>query len=75
MGVACTRTLRSAYALNARYLSSSATRQAAGDVKTTTQDAPATPSTGSAITRKESAGESIPRHQPDYNATVDHGTS
>ncbi|EGD98034.1 NADH dehydrogenase ubiquinone Fe-S protein 4, mitochondrial [Trichophyton interdigitale] len=75
IGATCTRSIRSAYALNARYLSSSATHQAAGEIKTTTQDAPATPSTGSAITRKEPAGESIPRHQPDYNATVDHGTS
>ena len=43
--------------------------------KTTPQDAPAALAERSSITRKETPSEAMARHQPDYNATVDHGTS
>lgn len=69
------RTVRSAYTANVRYLSSSPLRQAEEPPKTSPEDAPSTPSRGSSMTRKESPSEAMARHQPDYNATVDHGTS
>jgi hypothetical protein len=41
-------------------------------VKTTPSDAP---TTESSVTNKESPSESMARHQPDYDAIVDHATS
>ena len=38
-------------------------------------DAPTTPTKGSSLINKESPAEAMARHQPDYNATIDHGTS
>ncbi|PGH02965.1 hypothetical protein AJ79_07502 [Helicocarpus griseus UAMH5409] len=57
---------------NARYFSRTASQQAE-DPKTSPADAPG--DRGTSVARKESPSEAMARHQPDYNATVDHGTS
>ncbi|OAX83907.1 hypothetical protein ACJ72_01720 [Emergomyces africanus] len=60
---------------NARYLSKTSSQHAEDAPKSSPADAPAALSRGSSITRKETPAEAMARHQPDYNATVDHGTS
>jgi hypothetical protein len=44
-------------------------------VKTSTSDAPGTPNKASSLISKETPSEAMTRHQPDYEATIDHGTS
>lgn len=44
-------------------------------VKTTPSDAPTTHQIESSVINKECSSESMARHQPDYDATVDHATS
>lgn len=65
---------RVAFPVNARFVSSTTIP---GDkaVKTSPSDAPTTPHGPSEMISKESPSEAMARHQPDYNATVDHGTS
>lgn len=58
-------------ALNVRYLSAPTD----GVPKTSPADAPTTPPKDSSLISKESPGEAMARHQPDYNATIDHATS
>ncbi|KKZ62034.1 NADH dehydrogenase (ubiquinone) Fe-S protein 4 [[Emmonsia] crescens] len=60
---------------NARYLSKTSSQETEGDVKTSPAEAPGAVARGRSITRKETPAEAMARHQPDYNATVDHGTS
>lgn len=72
-GSASLRTTRLAAPINARF-NSSAVKGASG-VKTSTADAPTTPPRDSSLINKESPSEAMTRHQPDYDATIDHGTS
>lgn len=60
--------------VNTRFVSSKSTP---GDkpIKTSPEDAPTTPHQRSDLISKETPAEAMVRHQPDYNATVDHGTS
>lgn len=69
--VACFRAGRLAAPVNARFVSNSTE----APVKTSPSDAPTTPQTESSLIRKESPSEAMARHQPDYNAVIDHGTS
>jgi NADH dehydrogenase (ubiquinone) Fe-S protein 4 len=71
---ACFRASRIAVPINARFISS---QNRAGDpgVKTSSADAPSTPPTDSSLIRKETPSEAMARHQPDYEATIDHATS
>ncbi|KAK2806185.1 NADH:ubiquinone oxidoreductase 21kD subunit [Emmonsiellopsis sp. PD_5] len=59
---------------NARYFSQSPAQQAEETPKTSPEDAP-TDVSRSTVVRKETPSQAMARHQPDYNATVDHGTS
>lgn len=67
---------RVASPLNSRYISRSLPRQSDEQApKTSPDDAPTALGDRSSIqTRKETPSEAMARHQPDYNATVDHGT-
>ncbi|EDN03108.1 NADH-ubiquinone oxidoreductase [Histoplasma capsulatum] len=60
---------------NARYLSRTPSREAEDAPKTSQADAPGVVARGRSMIRKESPAEAMARHQPNYNATVDHGTS
>jgi NADH dehydrogenase (ubiquinone) Fe-S protein 4 len=73
-GAASLRAARIAVPVNARFVSSNALK---GDpsVKTSTSDAPTTPPKDSSLLTKETPSEAMARHQPDYEATIDHGTS
>lgn len=44
-------------------------------VKTSPSAAPAVPLKGSSLISEETPAEAMARHQPDYTATIDHGTS
>lgn len=44
-------------------------------MKVSPADAPTTPPKDSSLINKEAPGEAMARHQPDYNATIDHATS
>ncbi|KAB8204651.1 ETC complex I subunit conserved region [Aspergillus parasiticus SU-1] len=72
--LACFRAGRLAAPINARFLSTNTGR---GDpsVKTSPADAPAVPPKDSSLIRQEGPAEAMARHQPDYEATIDHGTS
>ncbi|PGH26854.1 hypothetical protein AJ80_01435 [Polytolypa hystricis UAMH7299] len=73
---ACLRAGRVTYPLNARNMSkSSALQRDEVPPSTTPSDAPGAVARGSPMARKESPSEAMARHQPDYNATVDQGTS
>jgi NADH dehydrogenase (ubiquinone) Fe-S protein 4 len=60
--------------VNARFISDN-TRSGDKAVKTSPTDAPTTPHHRSDMISKETPSEAMARHQPYYNATVDHGTS
>lgn len=79
LGSSCLRTARLGVPANARYISQTQPRRADDDKepkpKTSPSDAPSETSRGSSLINKESPSEAMARHQPDYNATVDHGTS
>ncbi|PGH01514.1 NADH dehydrogenase (ubiquinone) Fe-S protein 4 [Blastomyces parvus] len=62
------------YRPNARYISKTSSQLAEDAPKSSPADAPGAVVRGS-LTRKETPSEAMARHQPDYNATVDHGTS
>ncbi|PWY79495.1 NADH-ubiquinone oxidoreductase 21 kDa subunit mitochondrial precursor [Aspergillus sclerotioniger CBS 115572] len=72
--LACVRAGRFVAPVNARFVSTGTGR---GDPSRTssTSDAPATPHQESTMIRKESPSEAMARHQPDYDATIDHATS
>jgi NADH dehydrogenase (ubiquinone) Fe-S protein 4 len=65
-GTACLRASRLAAPINARFVS---------NVKTSPADPPTTPRKDSELINKETPSEAMSRHQPDYDATIDHGTS
>ncbi|KAI9369518.1 ETC complex I subunit conserved region-domain-containing protein [Aspergillus egyptiacus] len=71
---ACTRAGRLMAYRNTRLLSTTAIR-ADAPVKTSPSDAPTTPQQGNELINKETPSEAMARHQPDYDATIDHGTS
>lgn len=73
-GAASLRVSRFSAPVNTRFVSFKAPK---GDpsVKTSTSDAPTTPSKDSSLITKETPSEAMARHQPDYEATIDHGTS
>ncbi|CRG90596.1 NADH dehydrogenase (ubiquinone) Fe-S protein 4 [Talaromyces islandicus] len=71
-GLSCLRVARTAGPIGARFVSNA---PGSAPVKTDPSEAPTTPSKGSSLVRQESPGEAMARHQPDYNATIDHGTS
>ncbi|KAK2765683.1 hypothetical protein FQN54_008539 [Arachnomyces sp. PD_36] len=76
LGSTYLRASRLAVPTNARYLSQTQSRAAEDEEpKTSPADAPSETARGSSLINKESPGEAMARHQPDYNATVDHGTS
>ncbi|KAL2817380.1 ETC complex I subunit conserved region-domain-containing protein [Aspergillus granulosus] len=60
---------------NARFLSTSPLRAQQSPVKVNPSEAPATPHGESTLIQKETPSEAMARHQPDYDATIDHGTS
>ncbi|KAL1991179.1 hypothetical protein VTN49DRAFT_5683 [Thermomyces lanuginosus] len=68
---ACLRAGRVAAPVNVRFNSGTSYWPS----KTDPSDAPTTPPKGSSLINKEEPREAVPRHQPDYNATIDHGTS
>ncbi|KAJ5297749.1 hypothetical protein PENANT_c012G00976 [Penicillium antarcticum] len=72
-GAATLRASRISAPLNARFVSNGA--KGAPIVKTTPSEAPTTTHSSSSLINKESPSESMARHQPDYEATIDHGTS
>ncbi|KAL4874120.1 hypothetical protein BDV12DRAFT_159114 [Aspergillus spectabilis] len=72
--LACSRAGRLMTFRNTRLLSATAIR-AESPVKTSTSDAPTTPPKESSLIQKETPSEAMARHQPDYDATIDHGTS
>ncbi|KAI9045050.1 ETC complex I subunit [Aspergillus affinis] len=71
---ACFRAGRLAAPLNARFV---ATNTGRGDpsMKTNPSDAPAVPPKDSSLIQQETPAQAMARHQPDYEATIDHGTS
>jgi NADH dehydrogenase (ubiquinone) Fe-S protein 4 len=72
-GAATLRASRIAAPVNARFVSNGA--KGVPSVKTTPSEAPTTTHSGSSLINKESPSEAMARHQPDYEATIDHGTS
>ncbi|KAL4958004.1 ETC complex I subunit conserved region-domain-containing protein [Aspergillus filifer] len=72
--MACARAGRLMTYRNTRMLSATAFR-ADKPVKSDPSDAPTTPLSESTLIRKETPAEALTRHQPDYDATIDHGTS
>ena len=69
-GAASLRVSRFAAPVNARFVSN-----LPNGIKTSTSDAPTTPNKDSSLINQESPSEAMTRHQPDYEATIDHGTS
>jgi NADH dehydrogenase (ubiquinone) Fe-S protein 4 len=50
-------------------------RFAGTPIKADPSDAPTSPDIESSLIRKEIPSEPMPRHELDYDATIDHGTS
>lgn len=72
-GSAGLRTTRLVAPINVRFNSNAV--KGAPAIKTTPAEAPTTPRKDSSLINKESPSEAMTRHQPDYDATIDHGTS
>ena len=72
-GAAGARTVRAFAPVNARFVSNITKADPA--LKTNTSDAPTETHSSSSLINKEGASEAITRHQLDYDATIDHGTS
>ncbi|KAJ5585458.1 uncharacterized protein N7459_005258 [Penicillium hispanicum] len=72
-GAAGLRANRLLAPVNARF--SSNVTAGAPSVKTNPSEAPTTTHSGSSLLSKETPAEAMTRHQPDYEATIDHGTS
>jgi NADH dehydrogenase (ubiquinone) Fe-S protein 4 len=63
---------------NTRFLSTTALRASQSEqppIKVNPSEAPTTPHGESSLIQKETPSEAMARHQPDYDATIDHGTS
>lgn len=72
---ACFRTRRLVNPVNARFSSSISRVPGDPPVKTSPSAAPTVPPKGSSLISEETPAEAMTRHQPDYDATIDHGTS
>ncbi|KAJ5674241.1 hypothetical protein N7462_009680 [Penicillium macrosclerotiorum] len=72
-GASGLRATRFATPINARFVSNAA--KGSASVKTSPADAPTTRSQDSSLINQQSPSEAMARHQPDYEATIDHGTS
>lgn len=72
-GAAGLRASRLAVPVNARFVSNAAKGSSA--VKTNPTEAPTATHSGASLISKETPAEAMTRHQPDYEATIDHGTS
>lgn len=72
-GAAGLRASRLLVPVNARFVSNTA--QGTPAVKTNTSEAPTATHSGSSLINKENPSEAMTRHQPDYEATIDHATS
>lgn len=72
-GAAGLRSTRLLVPVNARFASNVA--QGTPSVKTNASEAPTTTHSGSSLINKENPAEAMTRHQPDYEATIDHATS
>jgi NADH dehydrogenase (ubiquinone) Fe-S protein 4 len=72
-GAAGLRTTRLVAPLNARFASNSSRGTPA--VKTNPSEAPTSTYSSSSLISKEGPAEAMTHHQPDYDATIDHGTS
>ncbi|KAJ5179879.1 hypothetical protein N7492_003089 [Penicillium capsulatum] len=72
-GSAGLRATRLVAPVNVRFNSTAV--KGAPAVKTSPADAPTTPNKDSSLINKETPSEAMTRHQPDYDATIDHGTS
>lgn len=70
-GAAGLRATRVFAPVNARFVSS----VAKGEVSTSPSDAPDAPNKDSTLVSKQTPAEAMTRHQPDYEATIDHATS
>lgn len=73
-GAACLRAGRLTPSINARFVSDKS-RRGEADVKTSPDEAPGTPHHGSTLISQQTPAQAMARHQPDYDATIDHGTS
>ena len=69
-GAARLRATRLAVPVNARFVSGPSDQ-----VKTSPAGTPTNTRYGTSLVNKESPAQALARHQPDYEATVDHGTS
>ncbi|OQE19076.1 hypothetical protein PENSTE_c016G05441 [Penicillium steckii] len=69
-GAARLRATRLAVPVNARFVSGPSDQ-----VKTSPADTPTNTRYGTSLVNKESPAQALARHQPDYEATIDHGTS
>lgn len=74
-GAAGFRAGRAVTPVAARFKSSISRVPGDPPVKTSPSAAPAVPLKGSSLISEETPAEAMTRHQPDYAATIDHGTS
>lgn len=72
-GAAGLRSTRLLVPVNARFASN--VTQGTPAVKTNASEAPTSTHSGSSLINKQSPSEAMTRHQPDYEATIDHATS
>lgn len=72
-GAAGLRATRLVAPVNARFASNGA--QGTPPVKTNPSEAPTSTYSSSSLISKEGPAEAMTHHQPDYDATIDHGTS
>lgn len=73
-GAACLRAGRLTPSINARFVSYKAPPGEA-NVKTNPDEAPGTRHHGSTLISQQDPAQAMAHHQPDYDATIDHGTS
>ncbi|KAJ5214878.1 hypothetical protein N7468_010557 [Penicillium chermesinum] len=72
-GAAGLRASRLAAPVNARFVSNAS--KGPSSVKTDPTEAPTATHSGASLISKQTPAEAMTRHQPDYEATIDHGTS
>lgn len=72
-GAASLRATRLAAPVNARFVSNGAKGTPA--VKTDPSEAPTATHSSSSLISQQTPAEAMTHHQPDYDATIDHGTS
>lgn len=72
-GAAGLRATRLAAPVNARFVSNGTKGTPA--IKTSPSEAPTATHSSSSLINKQTPAEAMTHHQPDYEATIDHGTS